>query len=108
MPANSLKIGLLGAGRIGLLHAEHITSRIPAADLVMVADVFEEAARLCAERYTIPHFVQDYRVVLDHPEIQAVVICTSTDTHARIIEEAAASWQAHLLRKTDCTRPRIN
>ena len=89
MPANSLKIGLLGAGRIGLLHAEHITSRIPAADLVMVADVFEEAARLCAERYTIPHFVQDYRVVLDHPEIQAVVICTSTDTHARIIEEAA-------------------
>ncbi len=89
MPANSLKIGLLGAGRIGLLHAEHITSRIPAADLVMVADVFEEAARLCAERYTIPHFEQDYRAVLDHPDIQAVVICTSTDTHARIIEEAA-------------------
>lgn len=89
MPANSLKIGLLGAGRIGLLHAEHITSRIPAADLVMVADVFEEAARLCAERYTIPHFEQDYRTVLDHPDIQAVVICTSTDTHARIIEEAA-------------------
>src|SRR5881398_2853288 len=89
MPAHSLKLGLIGAGRIGHLHAEHLTSRIPAADLVMVADVFEEAARLCAERYAIPYFKQDFRAVLDHPDIQAVVVCTSTDTHARIIEEAA-------------------
>jgi myo-inositol 2-dehydrogenase/D-chiro-inositol 1-dehydrogenase len=89
MPTNSLKIGLIGAGRIGLLHAEHLTSRIPEADLVMVADVSEEAARECAERYDIPYFAQDYHAVLEHLDIQAVVICTSTDTHARIIEEAA-------------------
>jgi myo-inositol 2-dehydrogenase / D-chiro-inositol 1-dehydrogenase len=89
MLLSSLKIGLIGAGRIGLLHAEHLTSRIPAARLVMVADVFEKAARECAERYAIPHFEQDYHVVLEHPDIQAVVICSSTDTHARIIEEAA-------------------
>jgi myo-inositol 2-dehydrogenase/D-chiro-inositol 1-dehydrogenase len=55
----------------------------------MVADVSEEAARQCAERYAIPFFTQDYRAVLDRSEIQAVVICSSTDTHARIIEEAA-------------------
>ncbi len=89
MPANSLKIGLIGAGRIGLLHAEHLTSRIPVAELVMVADVFEEAARECAERYDIPDFTQDYHAMLEHQGIQAVVICTSTDTHAHIIEEAA-------------------
>lgn len=89
MPVNSLKIGLIGAGRIGLLHAEHLTLRIPSADLVMVTDVFEEAAKKCAERYAIPYFEQDYHAVLDHPDIQAVLICTSTDTHARIIEEAA-------------------
>jgi myo-inositol 2-dehydrogenase/D-chiro-inositol 1-dehydrogenase len=89
MPAQTLKMGLIGAGRIGCLHAEHLTSRIPSADLVMVADPFEEAARSCAERYGIPSYGRDYRAVLDHPAIQAIVICSSTDTHARIIEEAA-------------------
>ncbi len=89
MPANSLKIGLIGAGRIGRLHAEHLTSRIPSADLIMVADVFEEAARQCAELYAIPHSTSDYREVLGYPDIQAVVICSSTDTHAQIIEAAA-------------------
>src|SRR5438067_11159212 len=89
MPAHSLKLGLIGAGRIGSLHAEHLTSRIPAADLLMVADAFEEAARQCAERYAIPFTTQDYRDVLTRPDIQAVVICSSTDTHAQIIEAAA-------------------
>ena len=89
MPANSLKIGLIGAGRIGLMHAEHLTSRVRSAELLIVADAFEEAAKECAERYAIPYFVQDYHAILDHPDIQAVVICSSTDTHAQIIEEAA-------------------
>ncbi len=89
MRKHSLKLGLIGAGRIGLLHAEHLTSRIPSAELVMVADAFEEVARDCAARYAIPDFSQDYRDVLTHPDIQAVVICSSTNTHAYIIEEAA-------------------
>jgi len=66
----SLKIGLIGAGRIGRLHAEHLTSRIPSADLIMVADVFEEAARQCAELYSIPYSTQDYHAVLDNPTMQ--------------------------------------
>ena len=89
MPAQLLKIGLIGAGRIGRVHAKHLTTRIPSAELVMVADVFEENARQCARRYAIPSATQDYRAILDHPEIEAVVICSSTDTHARIIEDAA-------------------
>ncbi|HYT33951.1 MAG TPA: Gfo/Idh/MocA family oxidoreductase, partial [Ktedonobacteraceae bacterium] len=89
MPAELLKIGLIGAGRIGRLHAEHLTMRIPSAELVMVADVFEENAKQCAKRYGIPFATQDYHAVLDHPDIEAVAICSSTNTHARIIEEAA-------------------
>ncbi len=89
MPAQSLKMGLIGAGRIGRIHAEHLTSRIPSADLIMVADALGEAARECAERYAIPFATPDYRAVLDRSDIQAVVIGSSTDTHARIIEEAA-------------------
>src|SRR6266702_2894743 len=89
MPAHTLKLGLIGAGRIGRLHAKLLTTSIPAANLLIVADVFEESARQCAESYNIPAFSRDYHAVLDREDIQAVVICSSTDTHARIIEEAA-------------------
>lgn len=89
MSANTLKVGLIGAGRIGRLHAEHLTSRIPSADLLIIADVYEEAARECAEHFGIPAYSHDYREVLERPDIQAVIVCSSTDTHAQIIEEAA-------------------
>ncbi|MBV9713368.1 MAG: inositol 2-dehydrogenase [Ktedonobacteraceae bacterium] len=89
MPTQMLKIGLIGAGRIGRLHAEHLTSRIPCADLLIVADAFADAARQCAEDFSIPFVTQDYRDVLAHPDVQAIVICSPTDTHAHIIEEAA-------------------
>src|SRR6266700_4681548 len=89
MPAELLKLGLIGAGRIGRVHAEHLTTHIPSAELVMVADVFEENAKQCAKRYAIPFATQDYHAILDRLDIEAVVICSSTDTHARIIEEAA-------------------
>ncbi len=89
MPAHLLKIGLIGAGKIGRMHAEHLTTRIPSAEIVMIADVFEENARQCAQRYAIPLATQDYRAILDRPDIEAVVICSSTDTHADIIEDAA-------------------
>lgn len=89
MPAESLAIGLIGAGRIGQVHADHLTTRIPAARLMMVADAYEPAAKACAERYHIPAWAQDYHAVLDRQDIQAVVIGSSTDTHAKIIQEAA-------------------
>ena len=89
MSAQSLKMGLIGAGRIGRLHAENLTTRIPLAELVMVADALEESARQCAKSYAIPFTTQDYHVVLESPDVEAVVICSPTDTHARIIEEAA-------------------
>ncbi len=89
MPAQSLKIGLIGAGRIGRMHAANLTTHIPSVELIMVADVLEENARQCAKRYAIPFPTQDYHAILDRPDIEAVVICSSTDTHASIIKEAA-------------------
>ena len=89
MPAEPLKIGLIGAGRIGRLHAEHLTLRIPTGAVLVVADTFEEAARQCAESYAIASYTQDYRAVLERPDIEAVVICSSTGSHADIIEAAA-------------------
>jgi len=89
MPEQLLKIGLIGAGRIGRMHAANLTTHIPSVELIMVADVLEENARQCAKRYAIPFPTQDYHAILDRPDIEAVVICSSTDTHASIIKEAA-------------------
>ncbi len=84
-----LNLALIGAGRIGKLHAENLVYRIPEANLVAVADVMFEVAQACAGRLRIPLAVQDYHVLLQRDDIDAVVVCSSTDTHARIIEEAA-------------------
>ena len=89
MPAGGLNVGLIGAGRIGRLHAGHLAGQIPRAHLLVVADVAEDAARECAREFGIPRAVADSRAVLENPDLDAVVICSSTDTHAQIIEEAA-------------------
>ena len=91
MAPDTLSVGLIGAGRIGTLHAEHLSRRIPRATLAMVTDIDADAAKRCAERCGAPRVSSDSRDVLADPDIQAVVISSPTDTHARIIEEAAAA-----------------
>ncbi len=85
----TIKVGLIGAGRIGRIHAGTIAHRIPGAALERVADVFEDAAHRCAAAYNIPQAFADHRHILDDPDIDAVLICSSTDTHAQFIIEAA-------------------
>ncbi len=86
---NDLRIGVIGAGRIGKIHAENLTRRIPGATVVAIADPALEAARETAERLRIPLAMADHHEILSDPEVDAVVICSSTNTHASIICEAA-------------------
>jgi myo-inositol 2-dehydrogenase/D-chiro-inositol 1-dehydrogenase len=84
-----INVGLIGAGRIGRVHAENLKYRIPEAELVTVSDVFVEAAKKLGADLGVSSVYQDPRRILDDPRIDAVLICSSTDTHARFIEEAA-------------------
>lgn len=84
-----LALGLIGAGRIGRVHAENVRTRLPDARVVLVADVNEDAARRCADDFGVKFAVRDYQQVLASPAVQAVLICSATHTHARIIAEAA-------------------
>ncbi len=86
-----LTFGVIGAGRIGRLHAQHLSQRIARADLLMVSDIDEEAAQQCAEACNGIRCSTDYHDILSDSDIDAVLICSSTDTHAQIIEEAAAA-----------------
>jgi myo-inositol 2-dehydrogenase/D-chiro-inositol 1-dehydrogenase len=89
MTLETVKVGLIGAGRIGQAHAATLAYRAPGAKLVAVADVVEQSAQRCAEQFGIPTVTADYREILADREIAAVLICSGTDTHAQIIEEAA-------------------
>lgn len=86
-----IRVGLIGAGRIGRVHAEHLAYRIPGASLVAVSDVYLDAAAKLAAALNVPAVHQDHRRIMDDASVEAVVICSSTDTHARMIEEAAAA-----------------
>jgi myo-inositol 2-dehydrogenase/D-chiro-inositol 1-dehydrogenase len=87
----SINIGIIGAGRIGRLHAENLRYRIPEAALVAISDIFLEAAEKAAAELGIPAAYRDHRPILDDASVDAVLICSSTDTHALLIEEAAAA-----------------
>jgi myo-inositol 2-dehydrogenase/D-chiro-inositol 1-dehydrogenase len=86
-----LNVGVIGAGRIGKVHAENLVHRMSEAQVMMVADVALDAAQALAARLGIPSCASDYHAMLENPGIQAVLICSATDTHACIIEEAAAA-----------------
>jgi myo-inositol 2-dehydrogenase/D-chiro-inositol 1-dehydrogenase len=86
-----LPVGIIGAGRIGRVHAENLAYRIPETQILAIADVQPEAARRCATDYGIPTVAADYHDILNDEAIEAVIICSSTDTHAQLIEEAAAA-----------------
>ena len=85
----TVKIGLIGAGRIGKIHAESIVNRIPDAELVAVSDVSREAAEWVGRTFRVPHVDTDHQAMLQMSDLDAVAICSATDTHARIITEAA-------------------
>lgn len=88
-PNKQPNLGLIGAGRIGQVHARNLAQRISEADLTVVSDVFIEVAQRCADQFGIPDVTQDYKNILADDTIDAILICASTDTHAPLIIEAA-------------------
>jgi len=87
--SSPIRIGVIGAGRIGAVHARTVVRRIPQARIVAIADPSGEAARKLGAELGVPRVASDYRELLADREIDAVLICSSTDTHAQVITEAA-------------------
>ena len=87
-----LKIGIIGAGRIGKVHTESIMRYVAGATVKSVADPYmtEETASW-AKSMGVEKVGKDYSEILADPEIDAVLICSSTDTHSPISLEAIAA-----------------
>lgn len=83
-----LNIGIIGAGRIGQVHADNITFRLRNANLVGVSS----GSRKLAERCSLAHGCQpyyDYNELIDDPSLDAVCICSASNQHTQQIIAAA-------------------
>ena len=86
-----IRIGLIGAGRIGQIHGRNLATQLPGVRLAAVADLDRAAADSLAERYAVPLVTSDPQELLQAAELSAVAICSSTDSHAALIQQAAAA-----------------
>lgn len=84
-----LNIGIIGAGRIGKVHLESISYHVKNATVTAMADPFmnDETEKLIRS-YGVETVTRDYKDILNDKDIDAVLVCSSTDTHAAISIEA--------------------
>jgi len=89
--ANKVNIAVIGTGRMGSVHVRNLARLIPEANLVAICDLRLDVAQALADELGIPRAVKDYHELLADPAIDAILIATSTDTHAFIIKDVAAA-----------------
>ena len=87
---NKIKVGIIGAGRIGKVHAQSIAYHIPEAEVVAVSDPFINAEiESFMKNIGVKKITKDYRDIINDPEIDAVLVCSPTATHSQYSIEAA-------------------
>lgn len=110
MNNKKLHFGIIGAGRIGRVHAETLAFRLPEAKVVAITDVNRAAASEVATRCGIAKVAESAEELFADPAIDAVLICSPTGTHADLIVAAAKAGKhifcekpiAFSLEKIDC------
>ncbi len=87
-----MKVAVIGAGRIGRVHIENISMAVREMEIKTVADpYFNEVGEAFVKGFGVPNVTKDVDSIFADPEIGAVLICSSTDTHADLICKAAAA-----------------
>lgn len=86
----NLRIGIIGGGRIGKVHAINLSTRVAGVEVAAIADPFANTdLETWAADFGIDNVIKDYKEILTDGSIDAVLVCSPTDTHASISQEAA-------------------
>ncbi|MBN1985192.1 MAG: Gfo/Idh/MocA family oxidoreductase, partial [Prolixibacteraceae bacterium] len=83
-----INVAVAGLGRIGKIHLKNLCRNFPEINVVAAMDVLDEAKTITGE-FNVPVFVTDFDELLAVPNLDAVVICSPTDTHAGYVVKAA-------------------
>ena len=85
-----LGVGVIGAGRIGIVHLEAL-AQCEAANAVIISNPTVSKAEAAAEKYKLSAFTGDADDVINHPDVEAVWICSPSQFHADQIKKCAAA-----------------
>lgn len=88
MTDKTIKLGLIGAGRIGTFHAETIVHRIPNATLISIADPAPGAAELLSKRLGVSKSTDDISALINDPDLQGVIIASPARFHTDLVVQA--------------------
>ncbi|GHV77128.1 inositol 2-dehydrogenase [Spirochaetia bacterium] len=107
--ADRLQIGIIGAGRIGKIHTDNIARFIPQAQLTGLADIMLTAEQEAWAKALGARLVsKEPGALLSDPEIKAIIVCSSTDTHADLTVAAARAGKHVFCEKPiDLTVPKV-
>ena len=94
-----LRIGVIGCGRIAQAHLAAIENLKDEADLIPTADADEKRAREAKQRFGARFFTSRYKDILNHAEIDAVIITLPTHLHHPIALQAAMAKKHILVEK---------
>ena len=86
---SNIRVGLIGAGRIGRLHGDHLRRHLSGANLAAIVDAQGAVAEDLGKSLGVERTGSNPDLIFEDPSIHAVLICSSTDTHAEFIEAAA-------------------
>jgi myo-inositol 2-dehydrogenase/D-chiro-inositol 1-dehydrogenase len=89
----TVRMGVIGVGRIGRMHADLLARQVPGASVSVVHDPLEAVARDVAETLGVAA-AADVGDLLSADDVDAVAICSSTETHADLIVAAAGAGKA--------------
>lgn len=84
----TINVAVAGLGRIGKIHLKNLSRNFAEIKVIAVMDVLEESKAI-ADEFNVPVFVNTFDELLAVPELDAVVICSPTDTHADYVVKAA-------------------
>ncbi|CAM9486255.1 unnamed protein product, partial [Phaeothamnion confervicola] len=77
----TINVGVIGAGRIGLVHLEAL-SKCPDAKPIIISNPTVEKAKAAADKFNLQAYTGDANEVINHPDVDAVWICSPSQFHA--------------------------
>ncbi len=94
-----IRIGVIGAGNIGNVHLQHFSKLSDLCEIHAITDVYLPLAESRAKQYTIPHVFASTNELIQHPEIDAVIVGVPNQFHAPLAIQALEAGKHVLLEK---------
>lgn len=89
----NVKVGIIGMGRIGKIHLQNLCTKIDGIEVAAVVNPSKKGQDF-AKKFDVEDVSDDVNILFDHPEIDAVLICSPSDTHADYAIKAAEAGKA--------------